>query len=61
MRPTAYRRNAPGPRDRQAFEHIGMQAGALFAVGCSQAEVANHLGVARQKVSAGTRAGAVAA
>ena len=28
-----------------------MQAGALFAVGRSQAEVANHLGVARQNVS----------
>jgi transposase len=28
-----------------------MQAGALFAVGRSQAEVADHLGVARQNVS----------
>ena len=51
MRPTAYRRNARGLRDRQAFEHIRMQAGALFAVGRSQAEVARALGVARQNVS----------
>jgi transposase len=51
MRPTAYRRNARGPRDRQAFEQIRMQAGALFAVGRSQAEVARTLGVARQNVS----------
>ena len=33
MRPTAYRRNARGLRDRQAFERIRMQAGALFAAG----------------------------
>jgi hypothetical protein len=29
MRPTAYRRNARGLRDRQAFEGVRMQAGAL--------------------------------
>jgi transposase len=51
MRPTAYRRNARGLRDRQAFEHIRMQAGALFAASHSQAEVARTLGVARQNVS----------
>src|SRR6266508_4424450 len=51
MRPTAYRRNARGPRDRQAFEQVRMQAGALFAAGRSQAEVARILGVARQNVS----------
>ena len=51
MRPTAYRRNACGLRDRQAFEHIRMQAGALFAAGRSQVEVARQLGVARQNVS----------
>jgi transposase len=51
MRPTAYRRNARGLRDRQAFEHIRMRAGALFAAGRSQAEVARELGVARQNAS----------
>ena len=51
MRPTAYRRNARGLRDRQAFEAVRMQAGALFAAGRSQAEVARALGVARQNVS----------
>jgi transposase len=51
MRPTAYRRNARGLRDRQAFEGVRMQAGALFAAGHSQAEVAHQLGVARQVVS----------
>src|SRR6266487_2850878 len=51
MRPTAYRRNARGLRDRQAFEHVRMQAGALFAAGRSQAQVARQLGVARQNVS----------
>jgi Winged helix-turn helix len=51
MRPTAYRRNARGLRDCQAFEQIRMQAGALFAAGRSQAEVAHQLGVARQNVS----------
>jgi transposase len=51
MRPTAYRRNARGLRDRQALEHIRMQAGALFAAGQTQAEVARTLGVARQNVS----------
>jgi transposase len=51
MRPTAYRRNARGPRDRQAFEGVRMQAGALFAAGRSRAEVARELGVARQNVS----------
>jgi hypothetical protein len=38
-------------RDRQALEHIRMQAGALFATGRSQAEVARTLGVAGQNVS----------
>ncbi len=51
MRPTAYRRNARGLRDRQAFERVRMQAGTLFAAGHSQAEVAHKLGVARQNVS----------
>jgi transposase len=51
MRPTAYRRNARGLRDRQAFEHVRMQAGELFAAGHPQAEVARTLGVARQNVS----------
>ena len=51
MRPTAYRRNARGLRDRQAFEVVRMQAGELFAAGHSQAEVAHQLGVARQVVS----------
>jgi transposase len=51
MRPTSYRRNARGLRDRQAFEQIRMQAGELFAAGRSQAEVAQQLGVARQNVS----------
>src|SRR6266704_1081878 len=40
MRPTAYRRNARGLRDRQAFEGVRMQAGALFAAGRSHAQVA---------------------
>jgi hypothetical protein len=43
MRPTAYRRNARGLRDRQAFEHVRMQAGQLFAAGHTQAEVARQL------------------
>jgi transposase len=51
MRPTAYRRNARGLRDRQAFEGVRMQAGALFAAGHTQAQVAHTLGVARQNVS----------
>jgi transposase len=51
MRPTAYRRNARGPRDRQAFEAVRLQAGALCAAGHAQAEVARTLGVARQNVS----------
>jgi transposase len=51
MRPTAYRRNARGLRDRQAFEHVRLQAGALFAAGRSQAEVARILGVSRQNAS----------
>ena len=51
MRPTAYRRNARGLRDRQAFEGVRLQAGELFAAGHSQAEVARKLGVARQNVS----------
>jgi hypothetical protein len=41
----------PGLRDRQAFEGVRMQAGALFAAGHSQAEVARELGGARQNVS----------
>ncbi|HZD02695.1 MAG TPA: hypothetical protein VFA46_21640 [Actinomycetes bacterium] len=53
MRPTAYRRNACGLRDRQAFEGVRMQAGELFAAGHTQAEVAHQLGVARQNVSNG--------
>jgi transposase len=51
MRPTAYRRNARGLRDRQAFERIRMQAAVLFAAGHFQAQVAHQLGVARQNVS----------
>ena len=51
MRPTAYRRNARGLRDREAFERIRLQAGELFDAGRSQAEVARELGVARQNVS----------
>ena len=51
MRPTAYRRNARGLHDRQAFEGVRMQAGALFAAGHTQAQVAHQLGVARQNVS----------
>jgi len=51
MRPTAYRRNARGLRDRQAFEGVRMQAGELFAAGHTQAQVARQLGVARQNVS----------
>jgi transposase len=51
MRPTAYRRNARGLRDRQGFEGVRMQAGALFAAGHTQAQVAHTLGVARQNVS----------
>jgi transposase len=51
MRPTAYRRNARGLRDRQALERVRLQAGALFDAGRSQAEVARELGVAKQVVS----------
>jgi transposase len=51
MRPTAYRRNARGLRDRQALEAVRMRAGALFAAGQTQAEVSRQLGVARQNVS----------
>jgi len=51
MPPTAYRRNARGLRDRQAFERVRLQAGELFAAGRSQAQVAHQLGVARQNVS----------
>jgi len=46
MGPTAYRRNTRGLRDRQAFEHVRMQAGALVA------EVARRLGIARQTSAA---------
>ena len=53
MRPTAYRRNARGLRDRQAFEGVRMQAGALFAAGHTKQKspVTRTLGVARQNVS----------
>jgi transposase-like protein len=51
MRPIAYRRNARGLHDRQAFEAVRMQAGGLFAAGHSQAQVARTLGVARQNAS----------
>ena len=51
MRPTVYRRNARGLRDRQAFEGVRLQAGTLFAAGHSQAEVAHQLGVSRQNAS----------
>jgi transposase len=51
IRPTAYRRNARGLRDRQAFERVRLQAGALFAAGRSQAQVAHQLGVSRQNAS----------
>jgi len=50
MRPTAYRRTARGVRDRQALERVRLQAGALFAAGRSQAQVARELGVAKQVV-----------
>jgi putative transposase len=50
MTPTVYCRNARGLRDRQAFEGVRMQAGALFAAGHSHAQVAGTLGVARQNV-----------
>jgi hypothetical protein len=59
-RAAAYRRNARGPRDRQAFERIRLDAGELFAAGRSQAEVAHQLGVSRQTSAAGTPAGAPA-
>jgi transposase len=51
MGPTAYRRNARGLHDRQAFQRIRLQAGALFAAGRSQTEVAHQLGVSPQNVS----------
>jgi transposase len=51
MRPTAYRRNARGLRDRQAFQRVRLRAGELFATGHAQAEVARTLGVSRQNVS----------
>jgi hypothetical protein len=57
MRPTAYRRNARGLRDRQAFEHIRMQAGALFAAGHSQTEVARSWGWPAKTSAAGTPVG----
>jgi transposase len=57
MRPTVYRRNGRGLRDRQGFEQVRMQAGALFAAGRCQAEVARELGVARQTSAPGTPAG----
>jgi hypothetical protein len=46
---TACRRNARGLRDRRAFEHVRMRAGALFAAGRSQAEVDRILGVAAER------------
>jgi hypothetical protein len=49
MRPTAYRRNAHHLRARHAFEGIRMQAGALFAAGHSQAEVALDLGAVSRR------------
>src|SRR4030095_5942903 len=51
MRPTAYRRNARGLRDRQAFEGVRMQAGALFAAGHTHAHVARTPRVARQTIT----------
>src|SRR4029450_12227255 len=51
MSPPAYRRNARGLRDRQAFEGVRLQAGALFAAGHAQAQVARQLGGARQTVA----------
>jgi transposase len=51
MRLTAYRRNARGLRDRQAFAGVRMQAGVLLAAGHTQAQAARTLGVARQNVS----------
>jgi hypothetical protein len=48
MRPTAYRRNARGLRDRQAFVHVGMQAGTLFAAGHAQVEVACRTNQSRE-------------
>jgi hypothetical protein len=57
MRPTAYRRNARGLRDRQAFEGVRMQAGTLFAACHTQAEVANQLGWLAKSSAAGTPAG----
>jgi len=56
MRPTAYRRNARGLRDRQAFEHVRTQAGALFAAGRSQAQIARELGSPGKSSAAGTPA-----
>jgi transposase len=56
MRPTVYRRNARGLRDRQALEHVRMQTGEPFAARHSQAKVARQLGVARQTSAAGTPA-----
>jgi hypothetical protein len=43
----------PRLRDRQAFEHLRMQAGELLAAGHAQAEAARMLGVARQTSAAG--------
>jgi hypothetical protein len=51
MRPTTYHRSARGLRDRQAFEGVRMQAGALFAASHAQPQVARQLGVVRQNVS----------
>jgi DNA-binding CsgD family transcriptional regulator len=60
VRPTADRRNARSLRDRQAFEDVGMRAGALFAAGHSQAEVARELGIAARTSAAGMPNGAKA-
>jgi hypothetical protein len=51
MRPTAYRRNARGLRDRQAFEGVRMQAGALLPPTTPKSRSPATLGVARQNVS----------
>lgn len=51
MRPTAYRRNARGRRDREALEGVRLQAAELFTAGHTQAQVARALGVSRQHVS----------
>src|ERR671911_158658 len=56
MRPTAYRRNARGLRDRQAFERIRLQAGELFAAGRSPRLSDAQLEAVRQALRQGARA-----